>query len=64
MMKLLLQNLIPVVIGIDVGAVEPFLAPLQEFEGDGYHVTSECALVRPAEQKKIWSIKRLEGIVS
>jgi hypothetical protein len=41
----------PVVVGIDVGTIEPSLAPLQEFECDGSHVTSEGSLVRPTGKK-------------
>ena len=41
---------VPAVVGVDVGSVEPPLAPLQELEADGRHVPGEGPLVRPAEQ--------------
>jgi hypothetical protein len=49
LVKYTLMTDMPVVVSIDCSAIEPSLAPLQEFERDGCHVTSECALVRPAE---------------
>ena len=39
---------VPAVVGVDVGSVEPPLAPLQELEADGRHVPGEGPLVRPS----------------